>query len=99
MKIGDTGVCQGAEERSSLLSKLLFARYCTVLYSYILCCNAKCTVLMSVLYYTVLFTRYRGKKRGSIKDGQKIKTPFNFFSLPSSRASSPLPLRRNKFVR
>ena len=68
MKIGDSGVCQGAEERSSLLSKLLFARY-------------------------------RGKKRGSIRDGEKTKTPFNFFSLPSSRASSPLPLRRNKFVR
>ena len=27
MKIGDSGVCQGAEERSSLLSKLLFSRY------------------------------------------------------------------------
>ena len=27
MKIGEGGVCQGAEERSSLLSKLLFARY------------------------------------------------------------------------
>ena len=97
MKIGDTGVCQGAEERSSLLSKLLFARYCTVLY-----CNTLCLMFCakrSVLYYTVLFARYRGKKRGSIKDGEKIKTPFNFFSLPSSRASSPLPLRRNKFVR
>ena len=85
MKIGDSGVCQGAEERSSLLSKLLFARYCTTALHYI------------TLYCTV--TRYRGKKRGSIRDGEKMKTPFNFFSLPNSRASSPLPLRRNKFVR
>ena len=56
----------GAEERSSLLSKLHFARY-------------------------------KGKKRGSLKEGGQ-KSPFNFFSLPSSRSSSPLPLRRNKFV-
>ena len=56
----------GAEERSSLLSKLHFARY-------------------------------KGRKRGSLKEGGQ-KSPFNFFSLPSSRASSPLPLRRNKFV-
>ena len=62
MKIGDSesGVCQGAEERSSLLCKLLFSRY-------------------------------RGRRKGNIKEGAN-KSPFSFFSLPGS----PMPLRKNK---
>ena len=62
MKIGDAGVCQGAEERSSLLSKLLFARY-------------------------------RGRRKANIMDG--AMSALSFFSLPSSRSSSPMPVKRN----
>ena len=63
MKIGDAGVCQGAEERSSLLSKLLFARY-------------------------------RGRRKANIMDGA-LESALSFFSLPSSRSSSPMPVKRN----
>ena len=63
MRIGDDGVRQGAEERSSLLSKLLFARY-------------------------------KGKKKTNINEA--AKSALSFFSLPSSRSSSPMPSKRNK---
>ena len=53
------------EERSSLLSKLLFARY-------------------------------RGRRKGNIKEG--AKAALNFFSLPSSRSSSPAPSKQNIFA-
>ena len=77
MKIGDSGVCQGAEERSSLLCKLLFSRY----------------------------HRPGHCREGNSKGGTN-KSPFSFFSLPgsrassrsSSRSSSPMPLRKNKLL-
>ena len=68
MKIGESGVCQGAEERSSLLCKLLFSRY-----------------------------RPGARRRGNIKEGTN-KSPLSFFSLPGSRSSSPMPLRKNKLL-
>ena len=55
------GVCQGAEERSSLLSKLLFSRY-------------------------------RASKE------EHSKSPFSFFSLPSTRSSSPMPVSKRKLL-
>jgi hypothetical protein len=55
MKQGDEGVSQGAEERSSLLSKLLFSRYSgshKVKFTLYTILN-----LYEVLYVTIFFLR------------------------------------------
>ena len=65
MRLGEEGVRQGAEERSSLLSKLLFSRQTNWPYIY----NSTCKHFFA-------FNRYQGRCKGSVSEKGKMKSPF-----------------------
>ena len=80
---------QGAEERSSLLSKLLFSRQRILKFF---------SLLEMLKFCEDSYTfRYQGRCKGSVSDKGKMKSPFSFLSLslPGSRSSSPAPQTRH----
>ena len=89
MRLGEEGVRQGAEERSSLLSKLLFSRQTNLKFF---------SWLEMFTFCEDSYTfRYQGRCKGSVSDKGKMKSPFSFLSLslPGSRSSSPAPQTRH----
>ena len=105
MRLGEEGVRQGAEERSSLLSKLLFSRQLSTFFSWQQCLNflAGRRVLIFFSWQKSFsfcgescLPRYQGRCKGSVSDKGKMKSPFTFLSLslPGSRSSSPAPQQR-----
>ena len=85
MRLGEEGVRQGAEERSSLLSKLLFSRQPILDFFdfelYFWTFSAWRIFFSSSLgkYFLKSFSpRYQGRCKGSVTDKGKMKSPFRF---------------------